>query len=147
MESSLNTERKGTVDYIVAKVMEKGRITFDAGTIRRYELGLPYCSFTIQTHQSISPIIEIAENFGDPKFIPRSWQDRIFDGVRILYRGGDDGLDEVALQGIYHPDVEGKVLLPAESLMRFKESTDGRQLTREDTERFDAFLKYARREL
>ena len=95
----------------------------------------------------ISPTVEITENFGDPKFQPRDWQDRSFDGVRTLYRGGYDGLDEVALQGVYFPRADGRAVLPAELLLRSKDLTDGRGLTAQDKERYDAFLKYALVEL
>ncbi len=144
-----NEERMKTVDYVVAKVLEKGKLASDTGIVRRYEFGLSYCSLSVLRvhHEDLEPIVEIAENFGNPEFRPGEWQDQSFQGIRTLYRGGRDGLNEVALQGIYVPDAKGKVLLPAESLRRSKELTDRRKLTQQDLERFDAFLKYAQREL
>jgi hypothetical protein len=144
-----NKERRETVDYIVSKVAEKGKLVLDSGAYRRYELGLVYCSlFILKTHQeTLEPVVEIAENFGNPEFRPETWQDKSFDGLRTLYRGGRGGLDEVALQGINVPDAYGKVLSAAESLRRSKELNYGRNLTNQDLERFDAFLKYAQNEL
>jgi len=143
-------ERKKTVDFIVEKVAERGKLTFETEISRTYELGLPYC--TLKVRQMLlppecTPVIDIAENFGNPNFEPANWQDLLFDGVRLLYKGGYDGVEEVALQGIQLPLSTGKTIPPAESLRRFKDSMDGRSLTRQDMERYDAFLNYARREL
>ncbi len=142
-------ERRETVDYVVAKVTEKGRLALDSGAVQRYEYSLPYCSLTVfsMRQRDFDPVVEIAENFGDPLFQPEGWQERSFDGLRTIYRGGSNGLDEVALQGIYAPNANGDMLPPAESLRRSRRLTDGRHLIRQDQERFDAFLKYAQREL
>ena len=142
-------ERKETVDYVVAKVTEKGRLALDSGAVQRYECSLSYCSLTVfrMRQREFEPVVEIVENFGDPLFQPEGWQERSFDGVRTIYRGGSNGLDEVALQGIYAPNASGDMLFPAESLRRSRRLTDGRHLICQDLERYDAFLKYAEREL
>ncbi len=38
-------ERKEVIDYVVARVIEKGQLAPDTGAVRKYNLGLPY-SFT-----------------------------------------------------------------------------------------------------
>jgi hypothetical protein len=141
-------DRKQTVDYVVSKVMEKGVLASNSKSVKRYNFGLPFCSLSVigSFQPSMIPYIEIAENFGDPAFVPTNWLDTAFDGIRTLYRGGRDGLDQIVLQGIYAPDADGAILLPAEKLLRSNELAD-RKVTVQDISRFDAFLQYAKKEL
>ncbi|MFP4119342.1 MAG: hypothetical protein ACLFTH_04775 [Candidatus Woesearchaeota archaeon] len=142
-------ERKGTVEYIIDKVIEKGTLVNNTGTIKKYEAHLLYCSLGIlkPANKKYSAVVEIAESFGKPDFKPESWQDESFDGVRTLYRGGTNGLNRVVLQGLYYPEADGRVLPPSERLQRSVNHDDERKLAPEDIDRFDAFLSYARREL
>jgi len=139
-------ERRETVDSVVAKVVEKGKLV-DA-PVRTYELCLPYCSLRILNpdQEGLEPVVEIAENFGDPNFQPEDGRYKAFTGVRTIYRGGSDGLHEVALQGISIRHY-GSTSPPAECLRRSKDSTDGIQFTIQDAEKFDILLQYANQEL
>jgi len=145
----INAERKEIIDYIIDKVTKKGHLKSSIEIAKKYEFILPYCTLGIlkPNQENLDPVIEIAENFGNPVFRARTAEDRAFYGVRKLYRGGYDGLDEVALQGINGPNSEGKVLPPAEKLLRSKEWNNDFGLTNPDLYLFDAFLKYAQREL
>ena len=146
-------QRKEVIEDILSKAKIKGKKSVVTNQITTYEVCLPYCSLRVsETNIPEIPVknstVEIAENFGDPDFEPRSWQDVSFYGIRRLYKGSFDGLTEVALQGIYAPKEDGwSFHPPAEKLLRFADSTNGRQLTQIDKKIFDVFLKYAQRQL
>lgn len=154
-------ERIKTVDYIVAKIVEKGKNTENGGQTKRYEEYLPYCSIGIlidkadedrKDNQYSNPVIEIAENFGNPNFQPSMVDDKIFRGLRTLYRAERDKLQSVLLQGFYELDSNGKASMPKESIRRGKDLSMPNipnipKLTTQDLDTFDRLIIYTQREL
>lgn len=139
-------ERKKAIDYIVTKAAALGKKAFDNNLVQVYDVALPHCTVTATIRPDcFGTSVDIAENYGDARYADQG--PREFAGIRTIYSGKSEGLEAVSLQGIQRPNADGTVLPMAERALRFKGSTDGRHLTAQDQERYDAFLSYARREL
>lgn len=140
-----NHERRETIDAIYSMIVLKGKRVDEM----RHCANLPQCSVDVLKFHSVT-LVEIAENYGrnleQEGFSPKEvyWG---FVGIRKLYRGSANGLEEVALQGFFAPLETGETLPPGEKLHRFHDSTDGRTPKLEEKETFDAWLKYAAKEL
>ena len=117
--------------------------------IKKFEHSLPLCTIEALIHTGIkdpNPVIEIIEHFGRPTFVLKD-SDKVYDGLRQLYHGSYDGLDEVALQGLFLPNEDEVFTSPSERLIRFKKSADKRGLTSLDEYSFDRYLIYVSKEL
>lgn len=140
-----NEESTVQFDYVARRVIQQGQLTLALGAVQIFELTLPACSLKVYrvNQENLEPLLEIAQNIGDPRF-QLAGADRVF-GFRSVYRGGPHCLYEVALQRLYASDADTRPLLPSELLQRSHELTDGRELTPDDMQQFNAFLKYAAR--
>lgn len=139
----LAQERTRNVNDIVTAVIQKGNVTFELGRIKKYELGLPACSIAVYSADGEGTLVEIGEDTGATSF-PAYVKDES-KSLRTIYRGGRAGLDEVALQIVYPPDVDSLSSVSAESLQRWRDGNHGTQLRTMDAEKFDQLVQYASR--
>ncbi len=141
-----NISRKQVIDDIMVFLKENEKKTdTDLARIMIYEFRLPLCTLYAHIAEGVEksiPAIDIAENFGESNVVSFSLRNKaylVFDGVRRLYKGSYDGLDEIALQGINRPKENGLADLEAERLIRSKEFGN---LKEEDVKLFDSWLMY-----
>ncbi len=136
--------RKETIEGIRRLLIEKGKEE-EYSRIPRYSehsIVLPECNLRLLTLNQTS-LVEITEHCRAEV----EYQDSPFDIVKKIYRGNNQGLEEIAIKGYYGPDENGKITPAAEKLLRFKDATDQRKVTTTDEERFDNLLTYALRKI
>ncbi len=138
-------ERSATIAGIYSIIVTKGKRVDEV----RHSANLAQCSLDV-IKLSSETLIEIAEHYGrnfEQEGLSSKELYGGFVGIRKVYRGSANGLEEVALQGFYAPSETGETLPPGEKLHRFHDSTDGKIPKSDEKETFDSWLKYAVKEL